>query len=841
MSPSLRSRFVLSVLFVTLNTITVCAQPIHGINSDGRDFFLGYMPAIVHAGGFTNTSEAIYVLIASYQDNNTFTVSYFDANGVEVTGPTHFLDRCQSIRLPLNSSLMRPTKPGEIAEWKAAHIHSRYPVSVQFYSDGSSAGGMYQAIPVAALGRSYVIAAWVDNPLLNDPSYIDRDSSSSEFMIVAPFNNTVVTFTPNSTTYAGVIGVNTGEGHTGQPHPVTITLDRGQVYWVRSNPTDSTNDMSGSTIVASKPIAVLGGQERALFPQKPQFWASLDNDIRDLMIEQMTPVEDWGTDYPSIPSMPATGVSDVSVNGNGDMYRIFSNDLNAIAMNMWQDGTPPTASPATCKRYSTGAHFDNVTASVDLLAQSKDSIGQFKRFYALQYQYFQGHHDFDSNGIQKNSKGASPQTETSARSSNETNLVPIDRWRLSTVFCVPQNSFYHGYQFVNIITTADSLSKIFVTYNDKTTEPLSALIPAKKYDIPLHPELTGITLKLTAGTYLITGNTPFVCYSYGRTETVYKDIWGYAAPTGQTYGSRTTAGTPQVEDTLFCGHWDVRVYEPDINHEGIADVMLLKDQEGFYYRPPQVSTNCTIPRDPVFEPGDSSVSVSIQIQDPSKPAHAALYAVDRAGNDTVITLNYIPVQLQSTDSNIQFSNVKVNDSACSSFELRISSSGSFNNFLIDSALLAQSIHAPFRLSTSRRLPFTAHFGDTIHFTVCFTARDTNEYADSITLAIGCNTMSIPVSGKAFGPLNGIASYAEASQSIVAYPDPASAIVKAALPVNEAIKSLEVLDNNDRAWQPAYKLNGTELNVDLKQLPAGSYYLRIVNVTGKHYLAKFTKE
>src|SRR5579883_2397161 len=112
---------------------------------------------------------------------------------------------------------------------------------------------------------------------------------------------------------------------------------------------------------------------------------------------------------------------------------------------------------------------------------------------------------------------------------------------------------------------------------------------------------------------------------------------------------------------------------------------------------------------------------------------------------------------------------------------------------------------------------------------------------AITLAIGCNTMSIPVSGKAFGPLNGIASYAEASQSIVAYPDPASAIVKAALPVNEAIKSLEVLDNNDRAWQPAYKLNGTELNVDLKQLPAGSYYLRIVNVTGKHYLAKFTKE
>src|ERR1700730_1140552 len=57
-----------------------------GISSDGRDFFIGYMPAIVHQGGFTNTHEAIYVLVASYEDNNTFTVSYFASDGTELQG-----------------------------------------------------------------------------------------------------------------------------------------------------------------------------------------------------------------------------------------------------------------------------------------------------------------------------------------------------------------------------------------------------------------------------------------------------------------------------------------------------------------------------------------------------------------------------------------------------------------------------------------------------------------------------------------------------------------------------------------------------------------------------------
>ena len=713
------------------------------------------MPAIVHAGGFTNTSEAIYVLVASYQDNNSFTVSYFDGSGNELTGAAHVLNKGQSIQLPLDRSQMRPTKPGEIAEWKAAHIHSRYPVSVQFYSDGSSAGGMYQAIPVSALGKKYVAAAWVDNPLRNNPGYINRDSSSSEFMIIAPYDNTVVTFVPNSTTYSGVIGCNTGAGATGQPHPVTITLARGQVYWVRSNPQDISDDMSGSTIVSSKPIAVLAGQERALFGDPTGYWTTLDNDIRDLMIEQMTPVEDWGTDYPSIPCMPATAVSDVTVSGDGDMYRMFTNDPKGLFMDMWLDGTPPTSYPSGLSLYQApAAAFDNVLDPVDLLSRTKDSTGSLKKFYALQYQYFQGHHDFDPNRIQKGSKGANPQDEESARSSNEMNLVPIDRWRLSTVFCVPKNTFYRGYQFVNIITSADSLNKIMVSVNNKTPTSIKSMLPIKQYTIPLHPDLAGVTLKLPAGTYIITGNTPFVCYSYGRTETVYKDIWGYAAPTGQAYGSRTETNPPRADVIPNCTYWDVRVYDSRPGDEGIADIMLLQDPDGFYARPPRVSYNCRLnPTDPQFTPGDTSVSFQVQVADPTKDAYAAIYVVDRAGNDTVIELHYKAQQVDVSSQLVHFDSVDVGREVCSTFTVHVKSTGNTPSVLVPNPSFQGIDQAnTFSFSTVPSLPATMHVGDSIIFTMCFKSTDTMLHIDTLRMLLGCGVGAVAVRGYAVTPI-----------------------------------------------------------------------------------------
>ncbi len=741
-----------------------------GINSDGTDFFLGFMPGIPHQGTYWSTTPvASYFLICSYQSNNQVNIDYFDGGGNEINGKTLILSGGMCEEVPIDKG-MQPTKPGEIQEYKAAHIHSRYPISVQFYSEGSSSGSSYLAMPTAALGTSYVVAAWLDNPLRNNPGSINRDSSSSEFMIVAPYDNTSVTYTPNSTTYAGTVGVNTGAGHTGSAHPVTITLRRGQIYWVRSNPQDISDDLSGSTIVANKPIVVLGGQERGL-DADPSIWPTLNNDIRNTMFEQMPPVVDWGTDYPSIPTMPAS-IEQVLHTGDGDMYRIYTNDPTGMSMNRWQ-GTSPAQQygPNGVSLYQAPAmEFDNITDPVDLVTDPRSitSSGNLKKMYAVQYLYFQGHHDAGVDTRTGSGKGGTPQSgggdatfdETSYRADEMMDLVPIDHWKTSTIFMVPQNSYYGGFQFINVITNKDSLRNITISRNNGSPGTLGTYIPASRtYQIPLHPELVGLTIKLPSGSYIISGNTPLACYSYGRTEKLYKDIWGYAAPTGQAYGSHAQPNPPTADITPSCGQWNVHIHEGGTGG-GIADVLLLNDPNGFYVKPPEVSYNCTLLGNgtdasnvlsPPFIVGDSSLNFTVQVQDPSKDAYAAIYAVDLSGNDTVIRLHYSAPALALSTTKIAVPDTLVLTQQCSSMVFHVSSTGSLSTDSVSYTLYNDS-NALFDVSTIPALPSVLEAGDSIVFNVCYTPQDTLLHKDSIKILAGCIDTTFYVQAKGLTPI-----------------------------------------------------------------------------------------
>ncbi|HWF43026.1 MAG TPA: hypothetical protein VG537_00115, partial [Candidatus Kapabacteria bacterium] len=97
-----------------------------GISSDGRDYYLGYMPAggeAVSSDGGVQVRNA-YILIGSFTDNNTVTVSYFGDNGTEIGGSSHTIQhgRCWQVMVP--SGMMTPDLPGETPQFKAAHIVS---------------------------------------------------------------------------------------------------------------------------------------------------------------------------------------------------------------------------------------------------------------------------------------------------------------------------------------------------------------------------------------------------------------------------------------------------------------------------------------------------------------------------------------------------------------------------------------------------------------------------------------------------------------------------------------------------------------------------------------------
>jgi hypothetical protein len=762
--PSFRNIYFLYTLLLGMCFLmsweSVYAQ---GISSDARDFYIGYMPGIRHGSGFAGVGETYWVLIGSYQNNNTVTVSYFGTDGKEFQSVSKVLNQGQCAQIALDRGQMGPDRPGEVAQYKAAHIQSQYPVSVQCYQEGSSTGGMYQAIPTSALGKSYVIASWFDNPLQDNPGSINRDSSSSEFLIIAAYDNTQVSFVPNATTNAGAIGVNSGAGHTGQPHPVTISLNRGQVYWVRSHSDDIANDLSGSTVFSSKPIAVLGGQERALLGDPTGYWTYLDNDIRDVLVEQMTPVEDWEADYPSIPTMPAPEVPRLLKSGEGDMYRIFTNDPNGVSINLWQGNQ---SYPRGVNLYqSPAATYNNIANPVDLLVSSLDSKKVRKKVYAVMYQYFQGQHDVETGGGNQQ-KGGTPQSnggdqtldETTYRCPNEMDLIPYNRFKLNTVFKVPFNSDYHGYEFINIITNKDSVSKIFVQTNGGPPVKLSALpTQQKQYTIPLHPELTGLTYQLAANDYLIYGNTPFACYSYGRTQQEYKDGWGYAAPTGEAYGTHDEKTPPRAQSTPACDHWNVRVFDDRPGDEGIADVLLLNDPNGFYAHPPHASYNVSLNPPPVFTPGDTGVSFTIQVNNATQDAYAAILVEDRAGNDTVFEYYYKGQNYAFSATSAIMSNVLVGTQACSTFSVRVLATGATDSVLIAPPSFAMH-DGSFSVSSVPQLPATMKAGDSVVFTVCFNPVDTLQHTDSLVLGLGCLDSNFKVKANGVTPIIYAADY-----------------------------------------------------------------------------------
>jgi hypothetical protein len=753
---ALRARYALALLGLLLvlpSTSSAQTSTNGGLRSSGRDFYIGYMPGLRHPSSWSGIDEQLNVLVGSLQDNNTFTVSYFDNSGHEFGGRQVTLQKGEVNQFPLDRLQLMPTKQGERAEYKSAHITSRYPVTVQVLQEGSSTGGMYQAIPTNALGKDYVAACWYDNPLENNPGYLNRDSASSQFMIIAAYDDTHVTYIPNATTYGGVIGNTTGRGATGKPNPTTVTLRRGQIFWVRSQAVDITNDMSGSQIRSDKPIAVLAGHERALLGDPSGYWTTLDNDVRDILIEQMTPVDDWGSDYPSVPFLPPPSIARLLANGAGDMYRIYTNQPSGGVMNMWTDPTAPQKYSRSVSAYqSPTASFDNVEQAVDLLVNSTNPDGTPKKMYVVMYDYFQGQHDFDDGGSTSQKGGKGPQDEMTMVCPNEMNVIPIDRFGLNTVFKVPQRSTYRGYQFINLITNRDSVNKINVIYNRQSPKLLSSYSKRKQYEIPLHPELIGLTYQLAPGDYLIYGNTPFACYSYGRTETQYKDGWGYAAPCGEIYGSRSELLKPKVQIIPNCDHWDIRVTDPRPTDEGIAEIMLLHDADGFYSHPGHDSYNTTMnPETPSFMPGDTAVSFQVLINDATKDAYAAVYIVDRAGNDTVIQLNYKAQTFPLSASALAFGKQIVGDQVCQTIVVHTAQTGAADTALIDKATFKLK-DGSFSFTTKPALPLTVRAGDSVVFTVCFDSKDTLSHIDTLELSLGCTTADVPVTGSGGTPI-----------------------------------------------------------------------------------------
>ena len=722
---SYKNRILLTVAAIAIASTLHAQITPHGISSNGRDFYVGIMPPIKLNSDYM--PQGAYILVGSMQDANVITISYFDNTGKEFQAGTKVLAKGRCWQFKITQSNMYPTTPGEVPQFKAAHVTSKYPASVQVYQEGSASGEMYQGIPTSALGQNYVVASWYDNPIADNPVVVAYQADSrSEFEVIGAYDSTTVVFTPNTTTLGGVIGANSGDGATGTPHPKQILLNRGQVYWVRSVGDRITNDMTGTSVTSSKPIVVLGGQERALLgdPTIYDIFVSQYSDVRNMLVEEMIPEESWDSEYVSIPFMGPLAQGVNPSDGYGDMYRVVTDSQNAGTMELLA-GTS----------HSRGVQYNNITDPGDFMTQTRDRNGSRVRQSVVMYDYFMG------NGA--------PDITTSILP-DEMDLVGLSHWPMSTVFLVPKNAMYHGSQFVNIITWRDSLPNINIMFNGTPGTTLASYPKVATYTIPLHPELTGITLQLSTGDYMIWGNTPFACYSYGRTELQSQSsAWGYAAPCGMLYSFGGSAAKAQMQSTQSCTSWAVTITE---GGNGIADIMLLDDPNGIYAQPPYVSYNTAFYPQPKFTPGDTTVSFTVQVQDPTKDAYAAILVTGHSGNDTVFELHYTAPAFTMSPTSASMLKTNVGTDSCTTFKLHVIKTGVSDT--INVGLPAFQKHDPnFSFFTVPQLPdSTLKAGDSVIVNVCFTSVDTFAHKDSLVIPIGCQDTNFVVRASGVTPI-----------------------------------------------------------------------------------------
>ena len=209
--------------------------------------------------------------------------------------PSYIENRQSEVNLPISVELI-----------------SDVPITVYAFNSQYTSSDGYAAIPVTHWGNEYVIISMPNDQYKTQLEIWEPDSSqltprSSEFMVIAAFDNTTIEFQPKTITREGK------QTFIKYNH----TLNKGDCYLVQSYPASRGNaDLTGTIIKSNKPIGVLSGHVRTAIPQNE--WP--DNS-KDHLCEMLMPTSAWGKEFVSVP---------FGTNYEGDLFKltsIFDNTL----------------------------------------------------------------------------------------------------------------------------------------------------------------------------------------------------------------------------------------------------------------------------------------------------------------------------------------------------------------------------------------------------------------------------------------------------------------------------------------------------------------------------------
>jgi hypothetical protein len=272
-----------------------------------------------------------------------------------------------NVNLPKEADL---GNANDVIENKGIHVTATQPVTVHALSQVKYTSDGYTALSTEVLGNQYIILGYG-----NVHSAVP-ELNGTQFALVGTEDDTKVVIVPSEVT---------GTHDSGFPY--LITLKAGQTYQLR-NTNDAPRDLTGTLILSDKPIAAFGGHQVANVRSQNSFFA-------DYLVEQMLPVNRWGTEFfarpLALPGAPGTRSNyTIRVLAAQNNTRVWINGALITTLNLGEhvDRTLTGAAqittdrPAQMAQYATSSDVDGVVNSDPfmVLGQQRNLFNRDLRF-----------------------------------------------------------------------------------------------------------------------------------------------------------------------------------------------------------------------------------------------------------------------------------------------------------------------------------------------------------------------------------------------------------------------------------------------------------------------------
>ncbi len=561
--------------------------------------------------------------------------------------------------------------PDSVFRGYGIHVYADYPIicygitRYKFTSDG------YLGIPVSALGKEYTVASWAD---VSDYGMQYLPSYSG---IVSAFDQTEVSFTlggTNSTRTSG--GMIPGETRT-------VILNKGDVYLVSS--AGQRADLTGSTIIASKPVSVISSNYCAYVPENTPYC--------DFLTEMEIPSTAWGKEYHYTPIVNRTKNSIIKILAREPETTIYSDNIPIVKL-----------------KKSSGIETDGwLRMRADINAPRPIVFSGDKPIYIMQFNTGQIDDYVNSDPFQMA-------------------LTPLEQYQKEIIFNTP--GIKTGYRFlenyVNVVYQSPSgnvpddllFAQVFDgQFTWKKVYELN-LMSTKRFSQPVNGVYYNVTtIKLPDdGVFKLKSNEPIAAYAYG-----FSPFDSYGFPASASIGDLNKDDfTPPVPKFSVYGNGTIEggtvedMPQSD-DRSNLSMIVFHKDESENY----SFGYN-------EFVPGnDSYTSWSARVIDSKKDARLVATFSDRRGNDTTIEVNYYSPKY-TFSSDIDFGTLKVGNEPTGEVTINNSSD---NEEPFNDELTFKNGNMGFKFSDSPNLVFVP--GAETKVGINFKATKPGEFRDSL--------------------------------------------------------------------------------------------------------------